>query len=164
MKFGKLIIASLLLTAFYSCKKNDSSDKADLNITGKWFYELKRDDKLIFQDIYDFKTDETVEITRGVIDSATMEIKGYVNRSTGSFDFKGDSLILQDLKVYSVNAYGYKKLEELKYTTTYKRNSYKVIYNTNKDTITLQFHCPVNADCVPYPILSRVNKFKESSL
>lgn len=156
MKVKKLIIASLLIMGFYACEKDNTLDAATVNISGKWFQERTWDDSLIFQEVYDFKTNRTVQITGSVIESGSNKIQGYVKQLTGTFNFKGDSLILKDLKLYSVRTHTYKKLEELDSLTTYKRESYKVTYNTDKDTLTLEFYCPPNADCVPNPQLTKL--------
>lgn len=141
----------------YACKKNDSIDTSIVNLSGKWLQEGKWSDNFMFQEIYHFKTNQTFEITRSVIDSGTKEIKGYVTKTTGTFDFKGDSLILADSKFYSVKSHTYKNLAELEYITTYKRQSYKTVY-THRDTLILRFLCPINANCVPYPKMTRLKQ------
>ncbi len=108
-----------------------------------------------FQEVYDFKTNQTVEITGRVVDNSNV-IQGYVTRTTAAFNITGDSLILNDLKFYSVGSHTYKRLEELDSINTYPRQSYKMIYSKDRDTLTLAFYCPPNADCIPNPKLTKL--------
>lgn len=153
MKIKSILLVSFLILSVYGCKKNES---ANFEVSGKWFQNVPWDtNQVLFQE-YDFKQDGTLEILASVIDSASKERKGYVSKSVGIYHLKGDSLILKDQKVFATGSHTYKKLNELTYQVTYQRTAYKPIYNATKDTLTLRFNCPPNADCIPYPRLTRV--------
>ena len=159
MKIKNLLLACFIITGLTACEKGDSIDTEMATLTGKWFQEGKCCNDWFVQDLYHFKNDQTFEITKGVIDRNTKVIMGYLSRTTGAFEVVGDSLVLKDSKYYFVTTNdSYKKLEELTYSHTTKLRSYKLVYNTNLDSLTLIYPCPPNAYCRANPKLIRVLK------
>lgn len=154
MKTKRIIVSCLLILAIYSCKKKENTT---IELSGKWFAKLPWDTTATLNQEYYFKPDATLEIIASVVDNKSKETKGYVSKVTGTYSYKGDSLILRDQKVISTGSHTYKDLNDLNYTYTLARSAYKPIYNSTKDTLILVFHCPIFADCTPFPRLTRTN-------
>ena len=152
MKTKRIIVACFLILGIYACKKKETTN---IEMSGKWFENIPWDADLVLHREYDFKQDGTLEILASIIDNTSNETKGYVSKTEGTYSFKGDSLILKDQKVFSTGSHSYKNLNELTYSYTWEKTSYKPVYNTAKDTLTLRFNCPPNADCTPHPRLTR---------
>lgn len=149
------LVIYFLLIGFSACKKERSDEAAFLAISGKWFQERNWSDDIILREVYEFRNDHTFERTAAAIDKTDGKIKGYINKTTASFSIKEDSLVLKGLKMYGVKTYGYKKLEELESISEYNKQSYKTVFSADKDTLTLLFYCPPNANCI-FPRLTRV--------
>lgn len=153
MKTKRLIVCCLLILAIYSCEKKENF--SNIELSGKWFQKLPWDTTAMIHKEYYFKPDATLEILASVVDNKSNETKGYVSKTTGTYSYKGDSLILKDQKVLSTGSHTYKDLDDLHYTYTSARTAYKPVYNASKDTLILVFHCPIFADCTPFPRLTR---------
>ena len=156
MKFITLLLFIVLINILSACKKSTKTPVT--NISGEWFQQRQREGNLVNLETFNFKSDQSVDITWSVVDTIANQTKGYVRRQTGAYSYKGDSVILENMKSYSVGSYTYKKLEELEYINTEKRFAYKIAFNKNKDLLTLEFSCPPYADCIPHPKLKRVKK------
>jgi hypothetical protein len=153
MKTKRIIVACFLILGLYACKKKENTT---IDLSGKWFENSVWDTNLMLHKEYEFKQNGTLEIVASVMDNTSNETRGYVSKTEGTYSFKGDSLILKDQKVFSTGSHSYKNLNELNYSHTWERTSYKPVYNATNNTLTLQFNCPPNADCIPYPKLKKM--------
>jgi hypothetical protein len=154
MELRDILSLMILFFSLSACKKESAAGN---EIYGKWFQ-----DRQSFHEVFDLRQDGVVEIITSVIDRTNNKILGYVSRSTGSYSLKGDSVIIKDLKIYIQLINGYtppeykKSIEELPYSATINRTAYRPVFSENNRVLTLLFNCASNADCVPYPKLSRV--------
>ena len=140
-----LLVAFLMLT-FFACKKSSTGVNAD--ITGKWV-------KTYFQNMeqYQFNSDHTVEFDALQTDSVTKVVIGYRYKSVGKYTIKNDSLIMFDLSNYSNSKNSFGPVTDLTPTSGSATVSYAFSLNDQKNTLSLYFTCPINADCIPSPIV-----------
>ena len=137
MKIQSLfLILVLILQSITACKKDVSSSEA---LEGKWGRSNEWDNGYIFHEELNFRGDGTVEIIGSVIDLKVNVTKGYLNRQTGTYTLKGDSVIYTNLKVYYTKSSSYKKMEELGYQHTSVRYSQGVAFNSRKNELTLTY-------------------------
>ena len=146
MKFQSLfVVIVLILQSITGCKKDVFSSEA---LEGKWGRSNEWDNGCIFHEERNFKEDGTIEIIGSIVDLKANVTEGYLNRQTGIYTLKGDSVIYTNLKLYDTNTAGYKKIEELEYQHTSVRFSQGIAFNPRKNELTLIYTCPAWADCI----------------
>jgi len=140
------LLAVVLISTFSACKK-DAAD-GSLNITGKWV-------KTQFQglQVYEFKSDSTVEYTVLQTDSVTKNIIGYTYKSIGKYSLKNAELKLYDLQNFSNSKNIFGPASELTPVGGAKTVTYTIALNRQKNKLSVFFTCPDGYDCVPSPIV-----------
>jgi hypothetical protein len=142
------LLAIILLVTFAACKK-ESSNEAD--ISGKWMAKYPNSQ---LTPLYEFKSDHTFEYSLMATDSVTKKNIGVISKTAGNYQIKGEQLNLFNIVYYENKNNQYGPAADLIITTnSVKTENNKIVLDDKKNTLSVYFTCPPNANCVPSPIV-----------
>lgn len=140
-----VLVAVLVLS---TCKKDGIGT---LNITGTW-YTLPYNSKTIVNQ-YQFKSDSTFEFTTYKIDSISKKTIGYESKLTGNYNLNKNTLNFTGLQYFVNPTYAFGPASLLTPIDGPVTETYTIALNYPKNQLWFYFICPINADCVPSPII-----------
>jgi hypothetical protein len=86
-------------------------------------------------------------------DSVTKKVIGYRYKSIGKYSVENSELTMYDLANFSNSKNSFGPVEELIPIDGSKTLTYTISLNSWKNKLSLYFTCPLNADCIPSPII-----------
>jgi hypothetical protein len=143
--FGLLTV--ILLLAIAASKKEFSGEP---NIVGKWVTRVENS-KLVYQ--YEFKSDHTFEYSLVSADYATRKVTGISAKTVGKYQVKDTQLDLFDLVNYANKDQRPGPVAELVIIEGTKTINNTITLDDKKNTLSVFFKCPPNADCFPSPAI-----------
>jgi hypothetical protein len=142
------LFAITLFFIFSGCKKDSSNE---LDITGKWVLKYPHSQSVT---LYEFKSNHTFEYSMVTIDSVTKEVIGIASKTVGKYQVKNQQLNFYDRVVYQNKSNQFGSAAELVVNNNSDRTgNYTIAKDDKNNTLSMFFTCPLNADCVPSPMV-----------
>jgi hypothetical protein len=140
-----IALTGVIISGIFACSKDQKLNTN--NVYGTWKKSFAGGSQQ-----YEFKSDSTFIFSDLATEPVTGKVLGYHYKSTGKYRIKQSDLTLYDVKLF-VNSKGdYSSEAELSET---KEAAPSIVYKLKmeKKTISLSFDCPINASCIPSPII-----------
>lgn len=140
------LLTIVLLTVVSACKKDTAPQ--NVNIVGKWAQSQFK-----AANNYEFKSDLTFKYYTLATDSVTKKVLGYGSKTEGKYSIINDSLKLYAMVSYSTPDGSFTTEDKLQKINGADKSGFRFSFNDKKDQLSLFFKCPLNADCVPSPVV-----------
>lgn len=141
------ILVTALLAA--GCKKDHADQKT---IIGTWQETHVTNSENNVVEKYNFNTDGSFNISSVVVSKADNQVLGYTGKSNGTFTQAGNDITLNYKATYvkSDNSKNYVPADQLTLVTSvsFPTLVYTTGFNAKGDSLSLNIHCPPNADCI----------------
>ncbi|HAL81246.1 MAG TPA: hypothetical protein DCO83_02605 [Mucilaginibacter sp.] len=141
--------AILLVFTFTTCKK--SSTGGGIAIVGIWTNKAIWAKDIVQQ--YNFRSNDSVEFYEYKIDTITAKILGYGSKAAGKYKIENSTLTMYNMVSFSNPSNSFGPLIDLVQGSINANEIYTIALNSQKNQLFLYFTCPLNASCIPSPII-----------
>ena len=143
------LLAVPLILSFAACKK--SATGGSIGLTGTWTNKTLGAPDIV--QLYNFKSNDSVEFYDYKIDTNTGKILGYGYKTIGKYKLENATLTMYNLASFLNPAGGFGPLSQLAPGNGSVTETYTIAIDSQKKQLSLYFTCPPSADCIPSPII-----------
>jgi len=139
-----LLIILFVAITYQGCKKENTQN----SVVGTWAQT-----RSTVKTQFIFKSDLTFETDVLEIDSVSKTTIGYRYKTVGTYTLQNTTLTLKSTQNYSNPDNSYGPESSLVAVNAQSSDNYTIAFNGQKNILYLYFTCPLNANCVPSPLV-----------